>query len=65
MQRQGKWAMLVFEEEEDEGRKNSSSSFTVTAENVTATKSQREHFACALDQPVLLMKLSLAEPEMQ
>lgn len=38
MQRQGKWAMLVFEEEEDEGRK-SSSSFTVTAENVTATKS--------------------------
>lgn len=37
MQRQGKWAMLVFEEEEDEGRK--SSSFTVTAENVTATKS--------------------------
>lgn len=40
MQRQGKWAMLVFEEEEDEGRKSSSSSrFTVTAENVTATKS--------------------------
>lgn len=31
--------MLVFEEEEDEGRKSSSSRFTVTAENVTATKS--------------------------
>lgn len=38
MQSQGKWAMLVFEEEEDEGRK-SNSRFTVTAENVTATES--------------------------
>lgn len=56
--------MLVFEEEEDEGRK-SNSRFTVAAENVTAAKSSREHFACALDQPVLLLKLSLAEQEMQ
>lgn len=30
--------MLVFEEEEDEGRK-SNGRFTVTAENVTATES--------------------------
>lgn len=64
MQSQGKWAMLVFEEEEDEGRK-SNGRFTVAAENVTAAKSSREHFACALDQPVLLLKLSLAEQEMQ
>jgi len=33
----------------------------MTAEKVIATKSEREHFACALDQPAFLKKLSLAE----